>query len=65
MEDARCGLATVSDNEEKMFKLAERMYLEKEKLSVYGKNGFQYALNHFTKDVCLDKLEKIFTITTA
>ncbi len=62
VEDAQCGLATISNNEEKMFKLAERIYLEKEKLSVYSKNSFRYVLNNFTKDVCLDKLEKVFTI---
>lgn len=60
VEDANCGLATVSDNEEKMLELAEKMYLEKEKLSTYGENGFKYILSHFTKDVCLNKIEKLF-----
>lgn len=60
VNDAECGLAAVSDDEENMARLTEKIYLEKEKLKIYGENGFKYALAHFTKDVCLDKLEKLF-----
>ncbi|KKU91469.1 MAG: Lipopolysaccharide biosynthesis protein [Candidatus Jorgensenbacteria bacterium GW2011_GWA1_48_11] len=60
VREADCGLATVSDDPKEMLKLTEKIYLEKEKLKKYGSNSFEYALSHFTKDVCLDKIERIF-----
>ncbi|MEK7465661.1 MAG: glycosyltransferase family 4 protein [Patescibacteria group bacterium] len=60
VNDAKCGLATISDNEEKMTRLTEQVYLEKERLKYYGENGLKYALTHFTKEICLDAIERIF-----
>lgn len=60
VKEAECGLAAVSDDMEHMTKLTERMYLEKEKLAHYGASSQRYALAHFTKEVCVRKLEGIF-----
>ena len=60
VNDAKCGLAAVSDDEENMTRLTEKIYLEKGRLGAYGENGFKYALTNFTKDVCLNKLKKLF-----
>ncbi|MEK7464419.1 MAG: glycosyltransferase family 4 protein [Patescibacteria group bacterium] len=59
VQDAKCGLAGRSDDEQKMLELTEKMFLEKEKLNAYGKNAFNYVLNNFTKEVCLNKIENI------
>ena len=59
VEDAKCGLTTISDDEDKMTSVAEKIYLEKDKLSEYGKNGREYVLKNFTKDVCLEKVGRI------
>lgn len=64
IQEANCGLAAVSDDEENMARLTERIYLEKNRLADYGKNSLKYALAHFTKKECLNKLEKIFRIAT-
>lgn len=60
VQEAKCGLATASDNESAMLKLAEQMYLEKENLSMYGMAGLRYVREHFSKDICLDKIEESF-----
>jgi len=62
VREARCGLATVSDDTAKMFEFTDRMYKEREKLGVYGKNSFRYVLDHFTRDTCLNKLEEVFSM---
>lgn len=60
VHDANCGLAAVSDDILNMTRLTERIYLEKEKLAPYGASSQRYALAHFTKEVCVRKLEDIF-----
>lgn len=60
VKEANCGFAAVSDDIENMTRLTERIYLEKEKLTHYGVNAQRYALAHFTKEVCVRKLEDIF-----
>ena len=44
----------------KAISIIKKIYTEKDKLKGLGNNGFQYALNNFTINVCLDKLEKLF-----
>lgn len=60
VKEANCGLATVSDNEEEMLRFTEKIYLGKDKLKNYGESAFKYAVSHFTKEVCLDNMERIF-----
>ena len=60
VRDSRCGYSVVSDNEDKAVELVLKIYEEKSKINDYGRNGFNYVLNHFTKDLCIDQLEKLF-----
>ncbi len=58
--DARCGYTAVSDNYASMLHIVRKLYEEKDKLHDYGKRGFLYVKEHFDKEMCIDKLEKIF-----
>ncbi|MDI6891100.1 MAG: glycosyltransferase family 4 protein [Thermodesulfovibrionales bacterium] len=60
IEKAKCGFTAVSDDEEKMFETILKVYNKRDKLSQYGENGFQYISTNFEKNVCIDKLEKLF-----
>ncbi len=62
IETANCGLASVSNNEEKAFELTKKIYSEKDKLKSYGENGFNYAMANFSKDVCVNKMESLFKL---
>lgn len=62
VRDAKCGLAAVSNHEEEALRLTEQMYLEKDKLKSYGENGFKFILSYFTKEICLEKIEKIINL---
>lgn len=59
IREAGCGYSEVSDDARKAASLMLRMYQEKERLTEYGKNGFGYAAEHFSKKVCVDKLEDL------
>jgi glycosyltransferase involved in cell wall biosynthesis len=60
VREAKCGYGVVSSDDEKALEIILKIYNEKEKLKEYGENGLKYALNNFTIDVCLNKLEKLF-----
>lgn len=59
IKDAGCGYSTISDDSSKLAELMLRMYKERTLLKEMGNNGYKYALNHFSKKVCVDKLEEI------
>lgn len=57
---AQCGYSIASDaSREKIKRLIEQVYNEKQKLQQYGKNGHRYVLEHFTKEVCTGKFLKL------
>lgn len=60
IKEAGCGFTAVSDNEEKVLETILKIYNERDKLGQYGKNGFKYVSNNFDKNVCIDKLERLF-----
>lgn len=60
IKDAQCGYSEVSDNPIKATEIILKIYNERDKLKQYGENGFNYVLRHFSKDVCIDQLEKLF-----
>ena len=60
IEKAECGYAVRSDNLEGAVEIVRKMYDKKEELGQFGKNGFNYALNNLTIDICIKKLEKLF-----
>jgi len=59
VQEAKCGYVVRAGDLDKAVEVVEKIYNEKDKLKELGNNGFQYALNNFTIDVCLDKLEKL------
>lgn len=60
IKEAHCGYSTISNNDEKVLEIVKRIYNEKDKLSEYGKNGFDYVLKNLEKNVCVRKFEKLF-----
>ena len=59
IQSAGCGYTMVSDDYRKGAELIKKIYQEKEKLSQYGHNGFEYVKTHFSKKICIDKIEKL------
>ena len=60
IEDAGCGYSAISGNPDKAVEIIRRICDEKDKLQQYGENGFEYARTHFSKNVCIENLEKLF-----
>ncbi|MEG2243186.1 MAG: glycosyltransferase WbuB, partial [Muribaculaceae bacterium] len=60
IEKSKCGLYCDANDIESMFDLITQMSKYKiEKLNTLGNNGYQYYLNHFEKNMCMYKLNKI------
>lgn len=59
IREARCGYAMVPNDYEKASELIIKVYNEREKLEQLGHNGFEYAAANFSKNACIDKLEKL------
>ncbi len=59
IQEAQCGYSSLSDNLENALNLVKKIFNEKAKLAEYGRNGYQYAAKHFSKKVCIDKLEQL------
>lgn len=56
---ANCGLTAVSDDEETAVNLMLKMYSDRKSMQRLGRRGYEYALQHFSKEVCMDHLEEI------
>jgi glycosyltransferase involved in cell wall biosynthesis len=59
IQEARCGYSTVSDDVHKAAQMIIKMYEDRNRLKELGLNGYQYAIQHFSKKVCVDKLESL------
>lgn len=59
ISEAQCGYSIVSDDSGKLAEMMLHMHKEREKLKNIGHNGYRYAVEHFSKKVCVDKLEAI------
>lgn len=57
---AACGYSAVSDRAESLADLMGTMFREKDRLKILGENGRRYAVRHFSKKVCVDKVESLF-----
>jgi len=55
----QCGYSAVSDDYEKAANLVKKIFNERDKISQYGQNGYNYAVAHFSKKVCIDRLEQL------
>jgi len=60
VQTARCGYSALSDNMDKGINLVLKLYQEKHTLNILGENGYRYAVEHFSKKRCIDRLENIF-----
>ena len=58
VREADCGYSDVSEGSENARELILRMYRERENLAQFGQNGLDYASKHFSKEICVDKLEQ-------
>ena len=56
---ARCGYSTVSDDHRRAADLVRKVFQERETLPLLGRNGFEYARTHFSKETCIDMMEKV------
>ena len=59
IEKAQCGYATTSDNIGEAARLARTMYGERNKLVAMGARGLQYAKEHLSRDVVVEKIETL------
>lgn len=59
IQEARCGYSYLADDYKKAAELLMKVYNERETLKQLGHNGYKYALSHFSKKACIDKLEKL------
>jgi len=59
IRDAACGYSEISDDAGKAADLILKMYEEKDRLKEMGLRGYRYAVRHFSKKVCVDRLEKL------
>jgi len=60
IKEANCGYAVSSDNLEGAVEIVRKMYKGREQFEQIGKNGFNYLLNNFTIDICIERFEKLF-----
>lgn len=60
IKDAKCGYSSTSDDYKKAIEIIIKIYKGRDALKTYGENGFKYVSSHFTKDICIDNLEKLF-----
>ena len=60
IREARCGYSEYSDDPQKAAELMLKMYQERNFLKEFGVNGSNYAGKHFSKTVCVNKLETLF-----
>lgn len=56
---AACGYSFLSDDVKGAVNLIRKVVREKDKLKKFGENGYKYAKENFSKDLCIDRLERL------
>jgi len=59
IRDAACGYSEISDDAERAAHLILKMHEEKDRLKEMGLSGYHYAVQHFSKKACVDRLEEL------
>jgi glycosyltransferase involved in cell wall biosynthesis len=59
VQQAQCGYTMVSDDVERGAELVKSVYERQSELKQYGENGFRYVTNHYSKNVCINKIEEL------
>ena len=57
IHEAECGVSEVSGDLDRAVELLLNIYNDRDNLDQYGINGRKYAVKHFSKKVCIDKIE--------
>jgi glycosyltransferase involved in cell wall biosynthesis len=60
IKEAKCGYSTLSDNQKEINDIFIKIHKQKNQLDNFGLNGFNYLKKHFSKDACIDNIEKMF-----
>ncbi|MBF0553705.1 MAG: glycosyltransferase family 4 protein [Nitrospirae bacterium] len=60
IRDAECGYSMISDDPLKASELIYKLYKERCKLHQYGEKGFSFVSTNFTREMCIDKIERLF-----
>lgn len=58
IRDADCGYSAISEDAGEASKMVLKMFGEGDRLGFLGKNGYDYATARFSKESCVDDLEK-------
>ena len=56
--ESNCGLSTVSDDPDNLVRMVEAIMRSPDRVAL-GSNGRRYAINHYSKRVCVDRLETL------
>lgn len=59
MAEAECGYAVNSDDIDEAEKQVRQAYQNREHLHILGEHGCAYALQHFTKQSCVSRIESL------
>lgn len=57
--EAQCGVTMIADDVGKAARCIRKLYRDKEQRCAYGENGYQYAMHHFSKESCIQQLERL------
>ena len=64
IREAGCGHSSISGDHRTAARLVIELYEQKQRASEYGRRGFEFASRHFSRDRCIDALEKVLYGTT-
>ena len=60
VKEARCGLTARSEDFETLAENVKKMYaMDKKELKEWGKNAYDYYMQHFEKDMVIDRVNDI------
>nr|WP_038059274.1 glycosyltransferase family 4 protein [Thermodesulfovibrio islandicus] len=60
IKQANCGFSCIHGDIQKAEDLVREIYKNKISLSTYGKNGYNYLVNNFEREICIQKLIEKF-----
>ncbi|MGD9819530.1 MAG: glycosyltransferase family 4 protein, partial [Desulfomonilaceae bacterium] len=58
IKDANCGYSAISSDPAELVRLVQKIYEQREHLDELGLNGYHYAVSNFSKESCVNELEK-------
>lgn len=61
IRESRCGFSEVSEDVNQAVALLLKIYEDRNHLLQYGANGHHYAVQFFSKIVCIDKIERMLS----